>query len=339
MHARITLTAAAAFAATTMSLEAPMAQTNTPDWVRVAEHANWAARDSCGEVVYDGKMWLSGGWFSSNIIGPRDVWSSADGANWTRATETAGWKHGDLPMTATFRNRMWFMGGWYAGRLPEGGASNEVWASTDGAHWDCVTPAAAWSPRIGAGLVEFEGKLWLLGGLERYFDPQPQHLRSDVWSSADGAMWEQVTPAAPWAGRAFQGALAFAGKLWIFGGGNYVPTYQGLNDVWSSPDGANWTCAAEHAPWHGRIWFSAVVYRGCMWLLGGWSHEPNQNWNDVWYTADGANWKELKTTTIWSPRHEQSFYVHDDKLWIVGGNAWPLVNDVWSLQLPADWKP
>jgi hypothetical protein len=72
-------------------------------------------------------------------------------------------------------------------------------------------------------------------------------------------------------------------------------------------------------------------------LFGGWSNQPSRNWNDVWYSADGKVWTELRTKTIWSPRHEQSFYVHDDRIWLVGGNAWPLVNDVWSLQLPAVW--
>ncbi|HJN15219.1 MAG TPA: neutral/alkaline non-lysosomal ceramidase N-terminal domain-containing protein, partial [Armatimonadota bacterium] len=50
----------------------------SPNWVQVAEHAEWAPRDSCGEVVLGGKMWLLGGWFNSNSIGPRDVWSSAN---------------------------------------------------------------------------------------------------------------------------------------------------------------------------------------------------------------------------------------------------------------------
>ena len=92
-----------------------------------------------------------------------------------------------------------------------------------------------------------------------------------------------------------------------------------------------WTQVTAHAPWHERIWFSAVVYRNCMWVLGGWSKEPNRNYGDVWYTADGVTWRELKTETIWSERH--------DKLWLVAGNAWPLVNDVWVLSLPKDWRP
>ncbi|MGD9495888.1 MAG: galactose oxidase [Armatimonadota bacterium] len=315
-----------------------MAQTERPNWVRVTEHAQWAPRDSCGEVVHDGRMWLLGGWFSSNIIGPRDVWSSADGAHWELVTEEAGWKAGDLPTTVVHDGRMWLMGGWYAGRLPEGSASNEVWASRDGVRWECVRPDAAWSPRCGAAGAVWDGKMWLLGGTEQYFFGDDADLRSDVWHSADGATWTQATPQAPWPPRAFHAALAFKGRLWVFGGGNYLPTYRGYNDVWSSADGVNWTQVTDHAPWPPRIWFSAVVYRGCMWLLGGWSNEPSRNWNDVWYSADGATWHQLRTDTVWSERHEHSAYVFDDRLWVVGGNEWPLVNDVWYLHLPEDWS-
>ena len=316
-----------------------MAQQQCPNWVRVTEHAAWAPRDSCGEVVHDGRMWLLGGWFDSYSLGPRDVWASADGVSWQEVTHEAGWRHGDLPTSLTFKDRMWMMGGWYAGRLPEGSGSAEVWSSGDGAEWECVTLKASWSPRLGAAGVVHNDRIWLLGGGEQYFFGNDSHLRNDVWSSADGATWTQATAQAPWAPRAFHGALSFKGKLWVFGGGNYLPEYKGYNDVWCSEDGVQWTQVTAHAPWHERIWFSAVVYRNCMWVLGGWSKEPNRNYGDVWYTADGVTWRELKTETIWSERHEHSAHVFQDKLWLVAGNAWPLVNDVWVLSLPKDWRP
>lgn len=309
------------------------------DWVRVAEHATWAPRDSCGEVVFDGRMWLLGGWFDSNSIGPRDVWSSADGRDWSEVTAAAGWKHSDLPTTLVHNGRMWFMGGWYAGRLPEASASSEVWSSTDGAQWECVTDNAGWSPRLGAAGVVFQGKMWILGGVERYFFGDESDLRNDVWCSADGKHWELATANAPWAPRAYHAAAAFNGRIWVFGGGNYLPGYLAYNDVWSSADGVHWERATDHAPWAPRIWFSTAVYRDRMWVLGGWSNDPSRNWNDVWQSADGAGWEQLVTPTIWSERHEHSAYVFDDSLWIVGGNAWPLVNDVWRLHLPTDWAP
>ncbi len=74
-----------------------------------------------------------------------------------------------------------------------------------------------------------------------------------------------------------------------------------------------------------------------LWLMGGWSKTPEQNWGDVWHSPDGRNWKELKSDVIWKARHEHSTYVHRDRIFVAGGHARPLSNEVWSLQLPADW--
>jgi len=303
-------------------------------WVKVTEHAGWKARDSAGEVTYGGKMWLLGGWFNSYGPFPNDVWCSSDGVKWTLATPQAPWVHADLPTSLVFNERMWIMGGWYGGRNPDASASNQVWSSTDGAEWRCATENAGWSPRLGAAGVVFDGKMWILGGVEKYFFGDERSLRNDVWSSTDGVDWQLVTGHAAWAPRAYHGALAFDGKLWVFGGGNYLPAYAAHNDVWSSSDGVHWTQVAEKAPWAPRIWFSTVVYKEHLWLLGGWSNHPSKNWNDVWHSADGKDWRQLVTEDVWSPRHEHSTYVWNDKIWVAGGNPWPCTNDVWQIEVP-----
>lgn len=324
-------------ATSVLCLNARGSQPAEPDWVKAADKVAFQARDSSGEVVFRDRLWLLGGWFSSYAEPPRDVWSSADGVHWERVLEQAPWKHADLPTSLVFDNRMWMMGGWRLGRLPGASGSHEVWFSRDGAKWEQATSRAGWTPRLGAAGVVFDGKMWILGGSEQYFFGTDKSLRNDVWCSSDGKEWKEVTAAAPWPPRAYHAAVAFDNKLWVFGGGNYLPEYKGFNDVWSSPDGAHWTLVTPAAPWPPRIWFSADVYRQRMWVLGGWSNEPSKNWNDVWHSADGKTWEQLKTKTIWSARHEQSAYVFQDKLWIVAGNAWPLVGDVWHLQLPRQW--
>ena len=87
-----------------------MAEDAPPNWVRVQKAAAWRPRDSQGEVVFDGKMWIFGGWFSSYAAPPRDVWSSSDGVNWELVSKQAPWIHSDLSMSITFKNRMWMMG-------------------------------------------------------------------------------------------------------------------------------------------------------------------------------------------------------------------------------------
>jgi hypothetical protein len=307
------------------------------DWVKVTDAAGWQPRDSQGEVVFKDRLWIFGGWFDSFHAPPRDVWSSPDGKTWTLVEKEAPWKHSDLPMTIAFQDKMWIMGGWYNGRLPGHSASHEVWSSTDGVKWEQVTANAGWSPRIAAGLVEFKGRMWMLGGTENYYFGDDQSLKNDVWSSADGKTWKLETAAAPWSPRAYHGAVAHAGRLWVFGGGNYVPKYHAMNDVWSSSDGVTWERATDAAPWHPRLWFSAVTYRDRMWVLGGWSNNPSKNWGDVWHSKDGKQWQQLKSNVTWKERHEHSAFVVRDKLWIAGGHAQPLSSEVWSLTVPPDW--
>jgi hypothetical protein len=314
-----------------------VAQDKTLNWVKVTDKAGWQPRDSQGEVVFKDQLWIFGGWFDSFNAPPRDVWSSADGKTWKEVTKSAPWKHSDLSMSLAMNGKMWFMGGWYNGRLPGHSASNEVWSSTDGSTWEQATEHAGWSPRIAAAVVEFQGKMWMLGGIEDYYFGNDQSLKNDVWSSADGKEWKQVTANAEWSPRAYHQAVVLNDKIYVFGGGNYVPKYHALNDVWSSSDGVHWTRETEAAPWSPRLWFSSAVYRDRMWVIGGWSNNPARNWGDVWYSQDGKNWKQLKSEISWKERHELSAFVFQDKLWIAGGHAQPLSSEVWSLDIPKDW--
>jgi hypothetical protein len=314
------------------------AQDKNLDWVKVTDQAGWKPRDSQGELVYKNQLWIFGGWFQSFEAPPRDVWSSADGKTWKEVTKEAPWKHSDLPMTLVHNDKMWIMGGWYNGRLTGHSASNEVWSSTDGAKWELATKNAGWTPRIAAGAVVFKDKMWILGGTENYYFGDNKSLKNDVWASADGKEWKLVAANAGWSPRAYHQAVVHAGKIWIFGGGNYVPEYQARNDVWCSDDGVTWTEVTAKAPWSPRLWFSAVTYRDRMWVLGGWSNNPSKNWGDVWHSSDGKNWHELKSSVCWKARHEHSAFVFQDKIWIAGGHAQPLSSEVWSLDVPKGWS-
>lgn len=318
-------------------LLAPFAGAAEPDWV-LEGNAPWQARDSQAEWVFRDRIWIGGGWFRSDEAPPRDVWASADGRNWTRVEQAAPWIHSDLPMNLTFAGRMWIMGGWHNGRLPGNSASREVWASDDGATWTQVTARAGWSARCAGVVVAHRDRMWLLGGIENYYFGDERSVKNDVWSSADGRDWKLETSVAPWAARAYHQAVTHNGRIYVIGGGNYVPTHVALNDVWSSADGVDWTRETAAAPWGPRLWFTAAVYRGRIWVLGGWAKQQD-NFGDVWHSADGRNWQQLKTRTTWKARHEHSVFVFQDKLWIAGGHARPLSSEVWSLHLPPDWQP
>ncbi len=305
-----------------------------PDWVCVTEKAAWQARDSQGEMVWDGHMWIFGGWFTPQTPNPRDVWKSSDGVNWTRTVEVAPWEHGDLPATMPFRDRIWLMGG---RKLPGAENTNTVWSSPDGAEWVLETDDPGWCPRVSPSFVVFRDRMWIMGGTENFYQDDDTTLKNDVWSTADGRNWRCEIEHAAWPKRTHAQAVVFQNKIWIMGGGAWQPETIPLNDVWCSEDGVNWTQVTAGAPWKKRMWFSLVVYRDHMWVLGGWSRKDG-DFGDVWYSKDGANWTELKSDVIWTNRHEHSAYVFKDRIWLAGGHARPLNSEVWSLELPPDWQ-
>lgn len=308
-----------------------------PNWVREAA-AQWSPRDSQAEWVFRDQIWIGGGWFNSYESPPRDVWASADGRDWSLVQSSAPWKHSDLPMNLTFSDKIWIMGGWYNGRLPGHSAGNQVWSSDDGIDWRMVTERADWSARCAGVAVEFQQKIWLLGGTENYYFGDNQSLKNDVWSATNGKDWQLECAHAEWRPRAYHQAVVMGDRLFVLGGGNYVPEHLAFNDVWSTRDGTSWQMETESAPWAPRIWFTAVSYRNRIWVLGGWSQETG-NLGDVWHSEDGRSWKQFQSPNCWNPRHEHSAFVWNDKLWIAGGHANPLSNEIWSLYLPADWKP
>ena len=315
-----------------MDSQSSKLSTRVENWVQITEKAEWQPRDSSGSFVFRDKIWLMGGWFTSYDPCPRDVWTSLDGRHWTLVREVSPWKHGDLAMTLVFQEQMWHMGGWYNGCLRSHSASNQVWSSLDGYHWNQATLAAGWSPRMAAGTVVFQDKMWILGGTANYFFGDKTSLRNDVWCSSDGQTWLKVTEHANWSPRAFHQVVVLNEKIWVLGGGNYAPSHHALNDVWCSEDGCHWEQVVETAPWSPRIWFSSITYQDRIWVLGGWSRESG-NLNDVFTSKDGKHWIELHSEIIWDARHEHSTVSFQDKIWVIGGHATRLDNQVWSLEI------
>lgn len=317
----------------------PVPTENLPPWTLLGQ-ALWQGRDSAGEATLNGRKWIMGGWVSSFEPALRDVWSSTDGYTWRRDLIQAPWTHSDLPMSIAFNGRLWMMGGYDQGRLPGATASSQVWSSPDGIDWTAHADAP-WSARLGSAVVIHQEKMWIIGGLERYFDGSDESLRNDVWTSTDGEDWTLVLRNAPWSPRAFHNAVSLNGRIYVFGGGNYVPSFAQSNDVWSSADGASWRRETALAEWPPRIWASATVHAGRMWLLGGYSRgdgkdpETVANLNDVWTSTDGARWTLMQSPEIWSPRHEMSVWVSNNRIYLGAGyDGNKLQNDVWSLSLP-----
>lgn len=284
------------------------------NWECVVKEAAFSPRDTAEGVVFDGKMWLSNGYFTGNVL-TRDLWNSSDGKTWTLVNDAT--PYDGYSEMVVYENKMWAI-------------KNSVWTSTDGKTWTQVLKETPFGQCGYGETVVHDGKMWQLGSGE------------GVWWSTDGATWTVATEHAPYGGRVACAVTVYDGKIWLMGGRTERPStppekhyaqYTTHNDVWCSKDGAQWECVLEQAPWKPRMWVVPNVYAGCMWIIGGFDNRNSVNCGDVWYTKDGKTWQEFKAETVFAPRHEVTSYVFDNSLWVVDGNTWPVVNDVWRLTL------
>ena len=221
---------------------------SSPDgakWMLVTDRAPWKGRQAAGGTVFKGKIWIMGGLQNGKLL--NDIWSSPDGEKWKMETDCAPWPkrqiHNNL---MELDNKLWLIGGGIIGSAYHPfQAYNDVWNSADGVHWEKIVGNAPWTPRIWSSSVVYKDRLWLLGGFRS--EPAWENL-GDVWYSADGVNWHQLT----------------AVPTCRHSGGNNVPVVV-ANSIW--------------APRHES---SAYVFNDAIWMVGG------MVWplvNDVWRLA------------------------------------------------------
>jgi hypothetical protein len=318
------------------------------EWIPITGRAAFAPRDGAGALVFDGAMWLIGGWNPGDKqhfprICNNEVWRSADGATWSLVKPntfldagfdaTRDWEGRHTAGYVVHQGQMWIVGG----DVNQHHYQSDVWHSADGRRWELADTdhPVPWSPRALHYTVAFQGKIWVLGGQTMPgFAPSGEVFYRDIWHTADGVHWQRVIPEEPyWTARGMIGGSAvFQDRIWVLGGGTYdtprTPERTFYNDVWSSADGIRWSRHVEHAPWAPRQYHDVAVFDGKLWVLEGY-YKQSGNRNDVWYSADGVRWHEVPRTP-WKPRHAASVFVHDNALWMVAGNN--MEPDVWKLQ-------
>lgn len=305
--------------------------------------APFIGRDLHRTFVWKDKLWLLGGTTANNGY-IKDIWNTEDGKNWILVNENADWgglKNGQGHVV--FKDKLWAMGGHRYGGTPWNpnpgiAADIGIYSSSDGIHWDKHVDVAPWGERYQPALVEFNGKLWLLGGCKDEFFTSAAY--NDIWSSEDGINWVQEVEHAAWQGRGAinEGCVVFNGALYLAGGG-IVGEYATAspqsvlieyNDVWRSIDGINWERIVIRAPWEPRLYHSLVAYNEVMYVIAGGNNKLLKN--DVWKSSDGIHWEQVKYS-FWEKRHAQSVVGFKGQLFMTGGNPSNYVNEVWTMDI------
>jgi hypothetical protein len=250
---------------------------------------------------------------------------SAQTSTWVKAVD------GSLSRTghslAPFNNRIWSLGGRAADAgapsTPNGPLTSEIWSTADGITWTMDSLCAPWAAREGHAAVEFNGRLWVIGG------------EADIWSSADGTTWSRECGNPGWGKRQWHTCVVMNGQMWVIGGSENGTE---MGDVWSSADGVNWNMVTSFALWGPRKLHVSVVFNGRMWVLGG--TQAGTARRDVWSSADGANWTLEDASADWTPRDRHAASVLNGRIYVLSGklNGYAPVADVWSSQDGVTWS-
>ncbi|PIR53348.1 hypothetical protein COU76_01610, partial [Candidatus Peregrinibacteria bacterium CG10_big_fil_rev_8_21_14_0_10_49_10] len=188
--------------------------------------------------------------------------------------------------------------------------SNSNIASGTGPGWVSESGDFPGTPSIGEFThLVFNDKQWLIGGSD--YGRAPRRTR-DVWSSIDGAIWQQHINALPMAIDRHT-SVVFNNKMWIFGGA------QGSNDIGDailvSPDGTSWT-EAGNLP-EGLIYAESLVYNDAILIIGG--ETDNGVSLKVWSSTGGIIWEEVGDNALDGLSFaKRPATVFGGRIWIVG---------------------
>jgi leucine-zipper-like transcriptional regulator 1 len=262
---------------------------------------------------------------------------------WQEATSDAPWTKRDSHAVVVFKNKMWLMGGLNgnANVLAPNAVEywnspyfKDVWFSENGIDWNLAATNTPWSNRRSIQVVDFLGKMWLMGGWGPYIN-----YKNDVWNSEDGINWIKATSSAAWPAREGHSLIVFKNKMWLIGGVRYDKK-ETKNDVWYSEDGINWTLATSSAQWSPRWDHAVAVFDNKLWLSGGMDLKDNV-FKDLWSSEDGINWQLVTDNPPWETRQGHNMLVYKNYLWILGRFNDDInkgANDVWYSKDGINWQ-
>jgi hypothetical protein len=256
--------------------------TNGSNWTMVTQSSPLRSIFNHSSAVFDAgkgdRIWVIGGKIfdpvTASFYVTNEVYYSLDGTDWNPIDVAKSFSPVFAHSSVVFDGKLWVIGGI---TYPYGGASSEVWSSTDGSNWNLVT-IAPFGPRMNHTSVVHDNKIWVIGG---GIDGNPTPT-NEVWSSPDGINWTKVTPVTIFPARHAHSSVVSDGKMFVIGG------YRGStpkveDDVWSSTDGATWTQLTAAAAFGTRFKHASAVFDNKIWVISG-TDLANNQLNDVWYS-------------------------------------------------------
>ncbi len=215
---------------------------------------------------------------------------------------------------------------------------NTTYTTGNGTSWtlsveDGVNP---WTGRQSHEIQMINDTIYLFGGLAGT-NPAAD-MKNDVWSSSNGIDWSLVTNSAPWTPRYQAGSTVFGASdypsIYIIGGVGPSKQGCGLDDIWRTVDGVNWTLLNNNLPFGERCMFGFTDFSGKLWMVGGYGSDGT-NHNDVWSSPDGITWTNviLDGEAPFEAVRGNELMQFGSQMFMVGG----LDGEVWSTLDGSTW--
>ena len=285
------------------------------------------------------KVFLMGGFTGSGQA--NDVWSSNNASSWTPVVANAGWSPRVYFVAAYLNNKLWVIGGNNSTPTSQS-YLNDVWSSVNGSTWVQSTNAP-WLGREIFAYTVFNNKIWIFGGHYSYSLPNYPYMSNEVWSF-DGTTWVHIDTDsiatgiqdAPWpTTEVMTSAATYNGKMYVMTSAEN-PYH---NDIWSSPNGINWTHVdtdltlpgIQDAQWSPRAFSAITSFNNSLYLTGGLTYPVTPN-NETWI-SNGTSWTQSSSNGPWASRTWHKIFSINNKLYLAGGsNLSQSYNDVWVFQ-------
>jgi hypothetical protein len=198
--------------------------------------------------------------------------------------------------------------------------------------WTRVTESAAYPPGYNYPVFVQQNRMWAFHN-------------DGIWYSVNAKNWTKAdlphVRRNPYEARYVQ----FNNSIYALGQnqGNYVDGIKFSSIIRRTTDFEKWEVVAEKSNLPDRVFYGSTVFKGKIWLLGGF--DGKNYYNDVWNSGDGVHWTQVSQRAAWSPRNVGMTVVFKNRVWIIGGgvidgevtNNPKSNNEIWSSDDGINW--
>lgn len=183
--------------------------------------------------------------------------------------------------------------------------------TNNGGAWAGVTSSAK---PVNPAIVEFNNYIWQLGG-SCYCSASTNYFNT-ISKSTDGVNFTTVSTTGVFSARDQTLPVVNNGSLYLFGGHYNAGSDVYYKDVYTSSNGADWSCLTRNAG------FGNITNGGAAWSYNNLMYVYNADTASIYLSVSGTVWTTLTTINSFSPLARVwpvCQYVGNNQLFVIGG--------------------